>query len=75
MPPSGLTGPSDLGQFMAPVSPMTMTSLTGPLIKIPPRFFKTKMRWRIGGSLWLIIYIILAVQLIGKSDNGLLVCS
>jgi hypothetical protein len=32
----------------------------------------TKMRWRIGESLWLIFCIILAVQLIEKSDDGLL---
>jgi hypothetical protein len=32
----------------------------------------TKMRWKIGGSLWLIIDIILVVQLIEKSDDGLL---
>jgi hypothetical protein len=43
-----------------------------PLVKIPPWFFVTKMRWRIGESLWLIICIILAVQLIEKSDDGLL---
>jgi hypothetical protein len=24
---------------------MTMTGLTGPLIKVPTRFFVTKMRW------------------------------
>jgi hypothetical protein len=29
------------------------------------------MRWRIGGSLWLIICKIPAVQLIEKSDDGL----
>jgi hypothetical protein len=31
----------------------------------------TKMSWRIGESLWLIICIILAIQLIEKSDDGL----
>jgi hypothetical protein len=51
MSPNGPTGLSDLGQFMAPVLPMIMTGVTGPMIKIPPRFFVTKMRWRIGGSL------------------------
>jgi hypothetical protein len=30
------------------------------------------MKWRIGESLWIIIYKILAVQLIEKFDNGLL---
>jgi hypothetical protein len=34
--------------------------------------FVPKMRWRIGGSLWLIICIILAVQLTEQSDDGLL---
>jgi hypothetical protein len=45
---------------------MSPTCLTGPLEKIPPSFFVTKMRWRIGESLWLIICIILAVQLIAR---------
>jgi hypothetical protein len=44
MQPAGLTG--DTGLTVPP------TGLTGPLIKVPPQVFVTKMRWRIGGSLW-----------------------